>query len=248
MGVRKQLALVALTVGAAAGISDMGGDPITDIGGDPITSDEHGVATRFYLSTRSETSLIKQPLGAKERYPLGIEVKVLGGPALAAGEVKRGDWMTMIKLLVNGVTLLTASLLPVAGLLREALPAGLTSLNLTIAPEQKLVQEVGSFDLWAKATPAMPVNVAVSQVANKKIGTGHVETATIKVGADFELSLWTAKASKFASELDQITNAHLDFKVLKYDRKFATGPLPEMWGLRPMSAITKTMLSPHAMD
>ena len=92
---------------------------------------------------------------------------------------------------------------------------------------------------------SMPVHVAVSQAADKRIGTGRVETATIKVGKSFELMLWTAKAAKFTSEYDQIAHAHLDLKLLKYDRKAVTGPLPEMWGLQPLSPTTKAMLSPH---
>ena len=33
-------------------------------------------------------------------------------------------------------------------------------------------------------------------------------------------------------------------QMLKYDRETVTGPLPEMWGLQPMSDATKAMLSP----
>ena len=47
--------------------------------------------------------------------------------------------------------------------------------------------------------------------------------------------------------LDQIAFAHLDFKLLKYDPKTVTGPLPEMWRLTPMSEATRAMLSPHAV-
>ena len=95
--------------------------------------------------------------------------------------------------------------------------------------------------------PKMPIAIKVAQQANKRIGTGYVETATIKVGDAFELVLWTAKAHKFEAELDQIAYAHLDFKMLKYDEETVTGPLPEMWGLKPMGAATTAMLSPSVV-
>ena len=124
--------------------------------------------------------------------------------------------------------------------------ARLSSLNLTIFPVGETIRKTGSFDVHVQDMPTLPVHVVVSQIADKWIGTGHVETAVIKVGESFELVLWTAKAHKFEEELDQIAFAHLDLKMLKYDGKTVTGPLPEMWGLQPMGEATTAMLSPHA--
>ena len=253
--------------------------------GDPITEDPKGRKVRFFLRTDSATSLIKQPPG--------IEVAVVGGPDVGKGDMHRGDWVQLFRLLVGGQLILEATVRSIVELLpaslvgpytrgrhlkegrdeerntantmekaaREAddntppaaaedLPASaarLSSLNLTIFPVGETIRKTGSFDIHVQDMPTLPVNVVVSQIADKRIGTGHVETAAIKVGESFEMVLWTATAHKFEAELDQIAYTHLDLKMLKYDRKTVTGALPEMWGLQPMGEAAKAMLSPHAV-
>merc|ERR1719331_2446733 len=190
-------------------------------GSDPITVFE-GVKTRFYLPIGVPKTLYKQE-------PPGIEVSVVGGPPVSTGKARRGDWMTDITLLVGGKPLVAASLRPYAALLPAGVAASpslaqrvleeevdiqaveasanLTSLNLTV-----LGVPMNATGALGNEVAGMPVHVTVYQSVTKPIGRGFVETATVKIGEAFELMLWTSKASKYATEADQVKFTHLDFK------------------------------------
>jgi len=75
----------------------------------------------------------------------------------------------------------------------------------------------------------------------KKFGTGYQQAVKIQ-SREMNVTILSAKANKFHDPLKQLSNLHLDMKVTQIDLMKVIGVLPEIWGLKPMTAEVKDML------
>jgi len=207
--------------------------PDASAGGDPVTRFENR-ETRFWLATDVLTYVFKQ---------LSYTIFYRAGPARATSDPRRrGDWVVEAEVRLGGtrpetihIEMVDPDLLngetafPVLG-------ANLTTIRLSVGDKQLVV---GNHSLSAGA-----VSISVAPLGkSSRIGNGFVERVEIK-GDGIHVRFTSAKAQKFSDEAKQVKALHLDCEFVKFNRTAARGPLPEMWGLQPLSTETMLLLVP----
>eukprot|EP00308_Calcidiscus_leptoporus_P022375 CAMPEP_0119403316 /NCGR_PEP_ID=MMETSP1334-20130426/143323_1 /TAXON_ID=127549 /ORGANISM="Calcidiscus leptoporus, Strain RCC1130" /LENGTH=346 /DNA_ID=CAMNT_0007427261 /DNA_START=833 /DNA_END=1873 /DNA_ORIENTATION=+ len=164
-----------------------------------------------------------------------------GNPLIDTGN--SGDWVLEMEVrALNGVPFEPVNIAVVnpAELLKDELravpiPAStLTTMRVSVGGEPLLagVHTFPSLKLKAAAAPNL-----------KPIGNGYAEVVDLRFASGLHLQVKTAAAVKFESPVMQVKALHLDIDFLSFNRTAARGPLPEIWGLRPISGETKKMLS-----
>lgn len=120
---------------------------------------------------------------------------------------------------------------------RAGLP--LTTLNASVAGHR-------APSTAARVAAPGGAEVSLLRHSDARIGGGWVERAAVDAPG-VALQITSAAAGKFANAADRVRHAHLDMRVRRLDaryEKYCEGPLPEMWGLRPMTAETARLLQP----
>lgn len=87
------------------------------------------------------------------------------------------------------------------------------------------------------------VNVTVAQDTARRIGSGYVETVVIDADG-ISMHMQSSTATKFTTEADRVRHMHIDLAFAQLNATACTGPLPEIWGVRPISAATARLLVP----
>lgn len=87
------------------------------------------------------------------------------------------------------------------------------------------------------------VNVTVAQDTARRIGSGYVETVVVDADG-VSMQMQSSAATKFTTEADRIRYMHIDLAFAQLNATACTGPLPEIWGVRPISAATARLLLP----
>eukprot|EP00908_Phaeocystis_cordata_P007960 Transcript_1863.p1 GENE.Transcript_1863~~Transcript_1863.p1 ORF type:complete len:812 (-),score=186.79 Transcript_1863:79-2514(-) len=98
------------------------------------------------------------------------------------------------------------------------------------------------------ASTRHPVVVLASKRAEREHAIGGQKADTLDVAAGgVQISIYTAKATKFASKAAQARYMHLNFQIRAGLPKGATGLFAEIAGVQPMSAATRALLknTPH---
>jgi len=193
------------------------------------------VDTRFFLDENKLVPVFEQP-------PFNISYRV--GNPLDAAQHAGADWIVEVRVAVaEGLTPsndVFVSVVDPATLLRD----GTREPPLPGAPLTTMRASVGGTPLLAGAHtfPAMVVTAGVNGKLQKRIGNGFSERVDI-VTADLHIRIATAKAKKFNEEEMQVKALHLDVEFMRFNSSAARGVLPELWGLVPISAGTKKLLS-----
>merc|ERR1712054_397490 len=78
--------------------------------------------------------------------------------------------------------------------------------------------------------------------------TIHVQSSVKSKTNDAELQVQTSKAHKLGTEKARILGVHLDTTWLHFVPGKCAGVLPEIWGLRPKSAMTKAMMEGPVLE
>lgn len=114
-------------------------------------------------------------------------------------------------------------------------PRPLQTLHVTIG---------GARVSTTRAVAVEGVNITVARDAKRRIGIGfqeHVQIVTDGIG----MRINSALGSRLKSEADRIRHYHLDLTFDTIDTTSATGALPEIWGVRPMSPHTVSFMTPN---
>lgn len=91
------------------------------------------------------------------------------------------------------------------------------------------------------------LNVTVKQDISKHIGNGYAESVAVQHNT-VEMEVKSALVTKVVNETKTLQTLHLDMVISNIDASLCTGPLPEIWGIRPMSRSTAKFLIPNWGD
>lgn len=199
--------------------------PATTSLGDPITSYK-GKQTRYWLPT-TMTQVFAQ--GALEVF-------------FQPGTQNRSDWVTKAEIRHSGSLVATIGTVEPSALfspINNNEDGLLTTMALEINGSK--VAAEGTWSLPGGLSIEVEASVKKTDGATMSIGSGAVDRVIIKDdGAELQLS--SAMANKMPTEMQRILGIHLDTDFRRFDKDKCTGLLPEIWGLRPKSELTKRMM------
>jgi hypothetical protein len=215
----------------AGGCPTCGGNYITcspSSGGDPFTT-FHGKTTQYW-----------PPLDTRVKLLQVDDVKLFGVSEDLRPETD-SQWFQKL-ILAKGKSDVVVT---------HSAPATTLFPNSSSTKPNTLIASVVSGNGWHKMTAGHQTTMDGQVLLHfknlsPKIGKG-VKQALVIQTAGMNVTIHSAKAQKFKNKVKQIKYVHLDMEVNGLDYDKATGVLPEIWGLRPMTTDVKAMMQKPAM-
>jgi len=188
----------------------------------------HGEKVQFWVPTNVFVQL------------LVVGDEALYGMARPWSSIGNQQWFTDYAFKVQGRSVVGVS---VKSPQDEAQQKSASLSTLEILIDQRYRMDMTGNALAANGS----ISVKVER-SNKRIGMAYKNIATIQ-GKKLAVKIFPAVAKKYRDKALRVEHIHLDMHIVKVDLDAATGVLPEIWGIKPISDEVKAFLhKPHASE